>query len=61
MKLSFDKSATRKLELLAISKGVMLEDALTDYAEKAMSAIVESLVDAELAKLKPTQPEKGAT
>ncbi len=57
MKLSFDKSATRKLELWATSRGQNIDD----LDAIRMLAIV--MVDAELDKLKPvpTQPEKRAT
>lgn len=53
MKLSFDKLATRKLELWATSRGIDIDDL------EAISQEVLVVVCAELDRLRPTQPEKG--
>ncbi len=57
MKLSFDKSATRKLELWATSRGIDIDDL------EAISQKVLVVVCAELDRLKPTptQSEKGVS
>lgn len=54
MKLSFDRTATRKLELWAISCGLELES--LNYFDD-LAEIVMDLVEAELAKLRPKAEE----
>ncbi len=56
MKLSFDKSATRKLELWATHNGIDIDDL------EGISELVVDFVEKTLVMLKPTptQPEKGA-
>ncbi len=53
MKLSFDKPATRKIELWATSRGIDIDDI------EAISQEILIVVCAELDGLRPTQPEKG--
>ncbi len=58
MKLSFNKTDTRKLELWATSRGQGIDDL------EAIAALVMEVASAELDKFKPatpTQPEKGAS
>ena len=52
MKLSFDKSATRKIELWATSQGLDLDDL------EGIAKLVIWYVEEELAKLRP-KPEEA--
>ncbi len=52
MILSFDRPATRKLELLATQQGIDIDGDQKDYAPE-ISAMVMTLVETVLDRLKP--------
>ncbi len=66
MKLSFDKSATRKLELWATSKGFDMQEDDTEGNAAIIASLVVDVVSVDLRSIweaarqpTPPQPEKG--